>query len=99
MICIDTDHSVNTLSTIKKEKKRKTKKQRVHHFRILEQIHVSFSREAIHLSLNWSFGLLLIEPLIIYPHLILQKQKVHDFRRTDRLAFCPPGSRAGDICG
>ena len=34
---------------------------------------------------------------MIYPYLILQK--VHDFRKTDGLAFCPPESRAGDICG
>ena len=27
MICTDTDHYVNTLSTIKKEKKKKTKKK------------------------------------------------------------------------
>ena len=58
-------------------------------------IHASFSREAIYLLQNWSFGLLLIGSLI-YLHLILQK--VHDFRRTDGLGFCPPGSRTGDIC-
>ena len=64
--------------------------QRVHHIKILDQIHVSFYQEVICLLLNWSFGLLLIGPLI-YPHLILQN--VNDFRKTGRLVFCPPGSQ------
>ena len=34
---------------------------------------------------------------MIYPYLILQI--VHDFRKIDGLAFYPPESRAGDICG
>ena len=58
-------------------------------FTIPESQSKSFSREAIHLLLNWSFGLLLIGPLI-YQRLILQK--VLDFRRIDELAFCPPRS-------
>ena len=54
--------------------------QRVHHKQISQRIHVSFSREVIRLSLNFSCGLLLIDPLI-YPHPI--SQKVHNFRQAD----------------
>ena len=56
-------------------------RQRVHHKQISQQIHVSFSREVIPLSLNFSCSLLLIGPLI-YPHPI--SQKVHNFRQTGR---------------
>ena len=52
--------------------------KRVHHKRILHQIHASFSPEVIHLSLNFSCGLLLIGSLI-YPH--PTSQKVHIFRQ------------------
>ena len=55
--------------------------QRVNRKQISQQIHVSFSREVIPLSLNFSCSLLLIGPLI-YPHPI--SQKVHNFRQTDR---------------
>ena len=34
MICTDTDHYVNTLSTIKKEKKKKQKKNINRHLRV-----------------------------------------------------------------
>ena len=54
--------------------------QRVHHKRISQQIHVSFSREVIHLPLNFSCGLLLIGPLI-YSHAI--SQEAHNLRQTD----------------
>ena len=54
--------------------------KRVHHKRISQQIHVSFSRELICLLLNFSCGLLLIGPLI-YSHPTLQKVRI--FRQTD----------------
>ena len=54
--------------------------QRVNHKQISQQIHVSFSREVIPLSLNFSCGLLLISPPI-YLHPI--SQKFNNFRQTD----------------
>ena len=54
--------------------------QMVHHKRISQKIHVSFSREVIHRPLNFSCGLLLID-LLIYPHPI--SQIVLNFRQAD----------------
>ena len=52
--------------------------QRYHYKRVWQHIHVSFSQEVIHLSLNFSCGLLLIGPLILPSHPF--SQMVHNFR-------------------
>ena len=52
--------------------------QRYHYKRVSQHIHVSFSQEVIHLSLNFSCGLLLIGPLILPSHPF--SQMVHNFR-------------------
>ena len=55
--------------------------QRYHHKWVSKHIHVSFSQEVIHLSVNFSCGLLLIGPLILPSHPF--SQIVHNFRQTD----------------